>query len=82
MGGESPTQGPRVGMAPPILVGGSKFAARVWQVLGGFLLRFCALGWVGFTSGPLTTEGSRSFIKRVSVCSTWSKKWGNVGSFC
>ena len=30
-----------------------------------FYWDFCALGWVGVTGWPLTTEGSRSFIKRI-----------------
>ena len=60
--------------------GGDRTIQHVYgKFFGGCLLRFCALGWVGVTSWPQTTEGSWSFIKRI-LCSNWSKKSGDAGS--
>ena len=65
MGGESPTQGPRVGMAPPILVRGIEICStRMASFFGIFTEILCiGLGWCHRMT--LTTEGSRSFIKRI-----------------
>ena len=49
MGGESPTQGPRVGMAPPILVRGIEICStRMASFFGIFTEIF--VHWVGLVS--------------------------------